>query len=372
MSTRSTTHFLGRFGERPTAIIYRHSDGYPEGAGKDLLAFFEKVRSDTMDTRFGDASYLAAKYVVFLAQMFSRKFERTPSGEYEYRDNEPWSLDFLSVGVMDEDPSDIEYRYIVDCSQEVNEGSALRRPRVTVVETGYGSTPDKVLGELDEVVEQQTRRSTRMTHFAGLVLVDKDRFESTSDRMDGRAFNAVAPLVNAYAEDDEWGADGTRYDWYQVGGRFTGLIDGYEPWKDEANYSTCKYCEGTGTTTQAVADQFPAYQEKVGQPCIQCSVGFDGDQKPFPGRSLNWDFVPHGADVIPARDIDIERMRFIPNALVTPDGEWHEGARFGMFAVKLPDEKGNEPKEEAEWSKEFCRLLDDNRDAVAIVVDFHV
>jgi len=32
----------------------------------------------------------------------------------------------------------------------------------------------------------------------------------------------------------------------------------------------CKYCEGTGTTTQAVADKYPAYQSHVGHDCIQC------------------------------------------------------------------------------------------------------
>lgn len=32
----------------------------------------------------------------------------------------------------------------------------------------------------------------------------------------------------------------------------------------------CTFCEGTGTTTQAVADKYPAYQSHVGQDCIQC------------------------------------------------------------------------------------------------------
>lgn len=35
MSTRSTIHFKERHGGRSVAIIYRHSDGYPKGAGTD-------------------------------------------------------------------------------------------------------------------------------------------------------------------------------------------------------------------------------------------------------------------------------------------------------------------------------------------------
>lgn len=114
MSTRCTTHFV--YGNRLTAIVYRHSDGYPDGAGKDLLKFFEEC-SKLQDSRFGDPSYLAAKYVVFLAQMFSvdyvydeelKKYNEIPKKN---------RLEFLSVGIVMEDPGDIDYRYVVDCSE---------------------------------------------------------------------------------------------------------------------------------------------------------------------------------------------------------------------------------------------------------------
>lgn len=100
MSTRSTTHFVYDGDKKPTAIIYRHSDGYPEGAGVDLLRFIEETGA-LRDSRWGDPSYLAAKYVVFLA----REFADDPSSP----------LAFISVGVLDADPGDIEYRYVVRC-----------------------------------------------------------------------------------------------------------------------------------------------------------------------------------------------------------------------------------------------------------------
>jgi len=111
MSTRSTTHFIwGGDTEHPIAIIYRHGDGYPEGAGVDLLRFLDEC-AKLKDPRFSDPSYLAAKYVVFLADMFN----------YGYDDNfkpirAASRLEFLSVGVVREDPGDIEYRYTVNCT----------------------------------------------------------------------------------------------------------------------------------------------------------------------------------------------------------------------------------------------------------------
>jgi len=99
MSTRSTTHFTN--GHEVIAIIYRHSDGYPDGAGADLLRFIEET-GKLSDSRHADPSYLSAKYVVFLAREFARGSN---------------PLDFCSVGVVSEDPGDIEYRYVVDCDK---------------------------------------------------------------------------------------------------------------------------------------------------------------------------------------------------------------------------------------------------------------
>lgn len=113
MSIRATVHFQDSDdGDR--AIVYRHCDGYPEGLGTDLERFFTDVQAQTKDTRFGDPSYLAAKFVVWQA------------GEYTKEDGKK-PLDFLSVGVVSEDPSDIEYRYLVKCNGD-------KKPKVKVEE----------------------------------------------------------------------------------------------------------------------------------------------------------------------------------------------------------------------------------------------
>lgn len=104
MSTRCVINFCDapteRYARKIVAKVYRHDDGYPEGVEPDLEQFFDAVRDQTNDTRFNDPSYLAAKFVVWQANINGRG-------------NQP--LDFRGLGVILENPSDIEYEYFVDC-----------------------------------------------------------------------------------------------------------------------------------------------------------------------------------------------------------------------------------------------------------------
>lgn len=104
MSTRATVHFVRAEGYKPDAIIYRHSDGYPSGLGRDLGKFLQEVKGNVRDNRFDDSSYLAAKFVVWQAR--------------QYTGDNSHFLDFLSIGILAEDPGDIEYRYVVVCTGE--------------------------------------------------------------------------------------------------------------------------------------------------------------------------------------------------------------------------------------------------------------
>lgn len=138
MSTRCVINF-GTDGE-VEAKIYRHSDGYPDGVLPDLQEFFAEVERQTSDTRFNDPCYLAAKFVAWQ----SRQYALTQAQATVMRQNklQDWPaanhgsvqryltehyLDFLSVGVMMENPGDIEYEYFVDCDSRGSDG----RPEVT-------------------------------------------------------------------------------------------------------------------------------------------------------------------------------------------------------------------------------------------------
>src|SRR2546429_1330535 len=105
MSTRATVHF--EYNGKAEAIVYRHSDGYPKGLGKDLEAFFDVLETDVDDPRFSDPCYLAAKWVVHDSARYIRNLS---DGTPKHR------LEFLGVGVVLEDPGDIEYRYHVQCN----------------------------------------------------------------------------------------------------------------------------------------------------------------------------------------------------------------------------------------------------------------
>ncbi len=133
MSTRSTTHILAGDPAQPEAIIYRHTDGYPEGHGLDLRRFFDDVEASTSDTRYNDPSYLAAKLVVWLAREFATSGEFTPDGYVRTSHADSRPFDFLSVGIMREDPGDIEYIYEIDCSRHGDDG----RPLVACFETTH-------------------------------------------------------------------------------------------------------------------------------------------------------------------------------------------------------------------------------------------
>ena len=67
------------------------------------------------------------------------------------------------------------------------------------------------------------------------------------------------PSIGGLAKLLEPHGDGREWDFYQVGGRFSGLFDGYEPEKDAVNMEACEYhqagpncpyCKGTGTTVK--------------------------------------------------------------------------------------------------------------------------
>jgi len=81
------------------ATIYKHYDGDPHTIFQDFQNFFNASKT-LKDSRFNDPNYLAARYVVWLANQFS---ETSP-------------IDFLGVGICITQPYGIQYQYFIDCS----------------------------------------------------------------------------------------------------------------------------------------------------------------------------------------------------------------------------------------------------------------
>ncbi len=123
------------------------------------------------------------------------------------------------------------------------------------------------------------------------------------------------------------------WDWYQVGGRFTGIFSGYNPNTDPANSETCDLCRGTGKRTDM----------EVQNGCNGCAGK---------GIRIVWptDWQPHDGDIIKVRAMK-KRTAF---AVITPDGEWIE--RHG---------------DDATWERELDKILDQHQDNLVAAVDYH-
>ena len=161
-------------------------------------------------------------------------------------------------------------------------------------------------------------------------------------------------LLAPYDEDGEWFADGSRWDYWDVGGRWTGALDGYRPEDDPSNIVECSMCHGTGVRPGGLEEFGQEWFDK----CNGCNY-CNGE-----GKCLAWHFQPHDGDILPVRGICTD---FVPTACVTPDGEWHEGARVGWFGCESERHCSEE-----EWVRQYGGLLLAHRIAVAVLVDCHV
>lgn len=218
----------------------------------------------------------------------------------------------------------------------------------------------------------------------------------------------ITRLLAPYDENDEWFREGSRWDWWVVGGRFTGSLDGYDPASDPANVETCNICAGTGDRPGWVfyEDGERKFADDWARECNGCNAcqgegkktswptqwaAHEGDTAPVSFVLERYaEPVPRPAKVLAAAANFAERERLwdalaeedkravteairTPMAVVTPDGEWHEQARMGWFGMTMEDEDGrNDEKPEKTWRAAVVALLEQNPDAVVTVVDCHV
>jgi hypothetical protein len=61
---------------------------------------------------------------------------------------------------------------------------------------------------------------------------------------------AMEPFKETWKEEEISGF----WDWWQIGGRWTGIKSGYKPSEDPRNIEECPYCNGTGTRTDMVVE----------------------------------------------------------------------------------------------------------------------
>lgn len=156
-----------------------------------------------------------------------------------------------------------------------------------------------------------------------------------------------------------------RGDWYQVGGRFTGHLDGYEPDKDPANIRPCEFCEATGVTTEAVAVKYPAYADAVGKTCIQCKG--EGKRPVWPTN-----YAPHAGDSMPAKDAAEFLLKSggsgMPYVVRMNVGEYRGDVVFGFDWGEEPTEE-KKVEQEAKWKEMLAYAVE--RGCWITVLDCH-
>jgi hypothetical protein len=177
-------------------------------------------------------------------------------------------------------------------------------------------------------------------HFSMLVLVDsQDVTRETAD-------DAVEPLLAPHREDYDEAIDELtgRWDWYQVGGRWTGALSDYDPGEDPENWETCRLCDGTGMRNDALGRQ-----ARAANPEYTCN-GCSGK-----GWEVKWptDFKPNEGDVVRAHLLKGGEWPNVIAGVVTPDGQWHGGLMSDF------------PKDR------IRQLVAEHPDATAVVVDCH-
>jgi hypothetical protein len=190
-----------------------------------------------------------------------------------------------------------------------------------------------------------------MSHFSVLVLTEDEVTRESAEAV-------VTPLLAPYDENDEWFADGSRWDWWVVGGRWTGSLDGYKPHEDINNFEVCTLCQGAGVRPDW--DRFGGDWYESVNGCNGCFGN---------GISLAFSYLPHPGDVQPVGNVAPD---FVPFAIVTPTGEWLEQGRMGWFGMTTTDESGADEKPEELWAAAVRSTLEQHPEVTAVLVDCHV
>ena len=188
-------------------------------------------------------------------------------------------------------------------------------------------------------------------HFSNLVII-KRKGEGISGDFD---LEKAVEVAMGPHEEEFW-------DWYQIGGRWTGTFDGYDPTKDPTNQKPCDLCGATGKRTDSVAEANPHMEEK----CNGCDG--TGIQTEWPTQ---WKY--HDGDVIPVAQLTEDHLKKFYRIILPLGYEVYARERW------LPWRETNSMMEEQEmptleWIQKMFGAkpkYEEEAEYVAVIVDNH-
>jgi hypothetical protein len=177
-------------------------------------------------------------------------------------------------------------------------------------------------------------------HYANLVVIKPEEGEDIEEAVE----RAMGPHED----------NGGFWDWYQIGGRWTGALDGYDPSKDPVNQHKCELCNGTG-----IRDDEVGKQARERNPEYKCN-GCDGT-----GTAVAWPtgWARHEGDVMPIANLTEEQLKRFYR-IVTPWGHY-EHERFEPWKKDAKSMFVEQSMPTLEWLKE------EFKDHLCVVVDNH-
>ncbi len=170
-----------------------------------------------------------------------------------------------------------------------------------------------------------------MSHFTAWVVIPAE------GDIDALVADAMAPHLEEYHDD---GHRTGWWDWYQIGGRATGMLSGYDPRTDPRNVQQCDPCQGTGQPRRW----------SIGTTCNGCGGA---------GKALVWPtrYRRHDGDW-PAIEVALDHAvdGMTPHTVVTPSGS---------------DNYENHGCDDSRWQQRVLEMLAGYEGMRVAVVDCH-
>ena len=138
-------------------------------------------------------------------------------------------------------------------------------------------------------------------HYCNFVIIEPDGITNVEQAVE----RAMGPSEE----------NGGFWDWYQIGGRYTGALDGYDPEKDARNIEQCPQCNGSGERNDAIG-----MLARAKDPAYKCN-GCAGE-----GKHAAWPTKWALGDIAPIESLTEENYKCY--RVVTPWARVHGGENY--------------------------------------------